>query len=38
MYLTCKIRLNTKKLVKSDLTRVKSINLVRFYKFTKFMI
>jgi hypothetical protein len=38
MYLTCKIKLKTWKPVKSDLIRGKSVNPVRFYKFTKFVI
>jgi hypothetical protein len=44
MYLKCKIGLKTWKPVKSNLTHAKSIklvtsvNLVRFYEFTKFMI
>jgi hypothetical protein len=44
MYLTCIIELKTRKSVKSDFTRVKSVKLinfvksVQFYEFTKFVI
>jgi len=38
MYVTCKIKLKTLKPVKSDLVRAKSVNSVRFYEFTKFVI